>query len=85
MTSAKAIVAVTLAAAAVLACDKNPVEQNGDSQLTLSPGSVVVGVAESSPLIATVRDASEAIQHVSRDRSVATMNANGAISAVAVG
>lgn len=90
MESVKPIVAVALAAAAVLACDKNPVEQNGDSQLTLSPDSVVVGVYESSPLAATVRDASGAIQYVSpryvsRDESVATVNANGAVSAVAVG
>jgi dienelactone hydrolase len=90
MNSAKPIVAATLGAAAVLACDKNPVEQNGDSQLALSPDSVVVGVFESSPLIATVRDAGGAIQYVSlqyasRDPSVATVNANGAISAVAVG
>jgi uncharacterized protein len=86
----RAIVAVTLAAAAFLACGENPVERSGDPQLTLSPDSVVVGVFESSPLIATVRDAGGAIQHValqyvSRDQSVATVNANGAISAVAVG
>ena len=60
--SAKAIVAVTLPAAAFLACDENPVEQNGAPQLTLSPDSVVVGVYESSPLVATVRDAGGAIQ-----------------------
>lgn len=89
MKSAKAIVAVTLAAA-VLACDENPVEQNGDPRLTLSPDSVVVGVYESSPLTATVRDASGAIQHValqyvSRDPGVAAVNASGAVSAVAVG
>ena len=76
MKSAKAIVAVTLAAAAFLACDESPVEQNGDAQLTLSPDSVVVGVYESSPLTATVRDGSGAIQYVSpqyvsRDQSVA--------------
>jgi hypothetical protein len=90
MESAKPIVAVTLAAAAILACDENPVEQNGASQLTLSPDSVVVGVYESSPLTATVRDASGAIRHVSlryvsRDESVATVNADGAIRAMAAG
>ena len=83
--TAKAIVAVTLAAAACLACDKNPVEQDSGPRLTLSPDSVVVGVFESSPLVATVRDASGAIQYVSRDQGVATVNANGAVSAVAVG
>lgn len=90
MKPAKAIVAVTSAAAAVLACDRNPVERSADSQLTLSPDSVVVGVYGSLPLTATVRDAGGAIQHVSvryvsRDESVATVNAAGAISAMAVG
>ncbi|MET0396765.1 MAG: dienelactone hydrolase family protein [Longimicrobiaceae bacterium] len=90
MRSAKAIVAVTSAAAAVLACDGNPVERNGDSHLTLSADSVVVGVYESLPLTATVRDAGGAIQHVavryvSRDESVAAVNAAGAITAMAVG
>ena len=90
MKSVEAIVAVTLAAAASLACDKGPVESNGDPQLTLSPDSVVVGVYESAPLTATVRDAGGTVQYVSlqyvsRDQSVATVSANGAIRAVAVG
>jgi len=92
MKSIKAIFNVTLAAAAFLACDGNPVERNSDPQLTLSPDSVVVGVYESSPpLTVTVRNASGAIQYdvslqyVSRDQKVAAVNANGAISAVAVG
>jgi uncharacterized protein len=79
-----------LAAVSFAACDKGPVDQNGDPQLTLSPDSVVVGVYESYPLVATVRDADGMIQYgslqyVSRDQSVATVNASGAISAVAVG
>ena len=62
-------------------------EGNSDPRLTLSPDSIVVGVAASSSLIATVRDAGGAIQYVplqyvSRDQSVATVNANGAVSAV---
>jgi dienelactone hydrolase len=85
MRRAKAIAAVALSAAAFLACDENPAEPNGDPRLTLSQDSVVVGVFESSPLIATVRNASGTIQYVSRDPSVATVNAGGAISAVAVG
>ena len=87
------IVAVTLAAAAFLACDNAPVEPgepDGDPQLTLSPDTVVVSVFQSSPLVATVRDAGGAVQYValhyvSRDQGVATVNAGGAISAVAVG
>jgi dienelactone hydrolase len=105
MRSVKAIGAATLAAAAFLACGKSPVEQkpveqkpveqkpaeqNGSPQLTLSPDSLVVGVSESVPLTATVRNASGAIQYVplqyvSRNQSVATVNANGTVSAVAVG
>jgi dienelactone hydrolase len=85
MKPAKAIAAVALAAAALLACDGNPVEQDGDARLTLSADSVVVGVYESSPLTATVRNASGAVLYVSRDPGVATVNAGGAISAVAAG
>jgi hypothetical protein len=85
MKSAKAIAAVALSAAALLACDEDPVQPNGDPRLTLSADSVVVGVFESAPLTATLRDASGAIQYVSRDPSVATVNAGGAIRAVAVG
>jgi dienelactone hydrolase len=90
MRSAKALAAVTAAAATFLACDGSPAGLNGDLHLTLSPDSIVVGVFESSPLIATVRDPSGAIQYVplqyaSRDQGVATVTADGAISAVAVG
>jgi predicted esterase len=85
MKSAKAIVALTLAAAAFLACDKSPVEQTGDPPLTISPDSVVVGVGDGSLLSATIRDASGPVQYASRNESVATVNANGAIRAVAVG
>jgi hypothetical protein len=85
MRSGKAVVAATLAAVALLACDDGPVDRNGDPQLTLSPDSVVVAVFESSPLTATVRNAGGAIRYVSRDQGVATVNASGAVSAVAVG
>ncbi|HEX8673499.1 MAG TPA: Ig-like domain-containing protein, partial [Longimicrobium sp.] len=85
MKSAKSIAAMTLASAAFLACDGNPVEQDGDPRLTLSADSVVVGVYESSPLTATVRNASGSVLYVSRNPGVATVNAGGAISAVAAG
>jgi dienelactone hydrolase len=88
----KKILAVTLVAASFVACDKDPVAQDGDPQLTLSADSLVLGVYQwSAPLTVTVRNASGAIQHdvslqhVSRDQSVATVNGNGAISAVGVG
>ena len=90
MPSAKTIAAVTLAAAACLACGRDPLGQDDAPRLTLSPDSVVVGVYGSSPLSATVRDAGGAIQYValqyvSRDQGVATVTADGAISAVGVG
>src|SRR6185503_11195995 len=91
MKRATTVMTGLLLATSVLACEKDPVEQNSDPQLTLSADSVAVGVFTSaSPLTITVRDASGAIQYVSvqyvsRDQSVATVNANGAISGVAVG
>ena len=93
MKSVKAIVAVTLAAAAFLACGKDPVEPkvepgvdpNGGPQITLSPDSVVVAVGDGSLLTATIRNATGPAQYVSRDQSVATVNANGAIRAEGTG
>jgi dienelactone hydrolase len=83
-------IAGAMLAAAFLACGENPVARNGDPQLALSPDSVVVGVYQSSPLIATVRGAGGAVQqaaprYVSRDPGVATVNASGVITAVAAG
>jgi hypothetical protein len=91
MKSLKAIGNVILAAAAFLACDGNPVEHDNDAHLTLSPDTVVVGINQSSPLIVMVRAASGAIQYevglqyVSRDQSVATVNASGTITGRAAG
>ncbi len=61
MKTVRAIVALTLSAAALLACDDNPVEPKSDAQLTLSADSVVVGVFGSAPLIVTVQNASGAV------------------------
>ena len=91
MKRTNVLMTVLLLAASFVACDKDPVgEENGDSQLTLSPDSVVVRLFQSSPLSVTVRNASGALEnvpvsYVSRDVSVATVNANGTINAVAVG
>ena len=90
MRSVRAVVAVTSAAAACLACGTDPVGQDSAPQLALSPDSVVVGVHAWYPLVATVRDASGAIQYVSlqyvsRDPRVAAVNASGTVIAVAVG
>ena len=81
-----------LLAALLVACDKDPVGEqvNNPSQLTISADSVVVRVTESTPLTVTVRNSTGTIQqvpvtYVSRNQSVATVNAVGTISAVAVG
>src|SRR5688500_18530524 len=92
MKRAKALMTGLLFGVALVACDQDPVaeQQNDDSQLTLTPDSVVVRLSQSSPLNVTVRDGSGAIQNVpvsfaSRDLSVATVNASGTISGVTVG
>src|SRR5688500_7119135 len=83
MKRARTLLTGWLLAASFVACDKDPVgEQNSDLQLTLSADSVVVRVTETTPLTVTVRNASGATQsvpvtYVSRNQSVATVNANG--------
>ena len=85
MKRAIAPVAVSLSAAAFLACGKDPVEQTGDPRLTLSADSVTVDVGASASVTAAVANTSEPALFVSRDPGVATVNAGGAISGVAVG
>jgi D-alanyl-D-alanine carboxypeptidase len=79
------LAAVVAAATAFAACDKTPVEQNRDPQLTLSWDSVVVHVGASASVTATVLNTSDPAQFVSRDEGVAIVNGNGSISGVAVG
>jgi len=85
MKRAIALAAVWLSAPALLACGKDPVDQGGDPQLTLAMDSVTVDVGASASVSATVLNSSEPAQFVSRDQSVATVNAGGAISGVGVG
>ncbi|HWK90478.1 MAG TPA: prolyl oligopeptidase family serine peptidase [Longimicrobium sp.] len=85
MKAVVAMVPVLLAAAAFVACGANPVEQNGDPQLTLSADSVTVRIGASALVAATLRNTSEPAQFVSRDQGVAIVDANGAISGIAVG
>ena len=89
MKSVNKLIVVLSVSGAFLACD-NPVEQNSDPELTLSPDTVIVGVSESYPVTATVRDAGGAVQnvsvqYVSRNQSVATVNPNGGITGVGAG
>jgi dienelactone hydrolase len=85
MKRAIARVAVLSSAAAFLACGKSPVERSRDPQLTIAADSVTVDVGASASVAATVLNSSEPAQFVSRDPGVATVNASGAISGVAVG
>jgi N-acetylneuraminic acid mutarotase len=86
MKKAIALAAVWMAAPALLACGNDPVvDQGGDPRLTLSADSVTVDLGASASVIATVVNAGEPAQWVSRDPSIATVNAGGAISGVAVG
>jgi uncharacterized protein len=84
MKAVTALVPVWLAAAAFVACGKNPAGQNGP-RLTLSSDSVILNVGLDALVTATVSNTSEPAQFVSRDQSVATVSASGAISGVAVG
>jgi dienelactone hydrolase len=85
MVRAKALLSGLLVAASFVACGDTPVEQTPAPQVKLSPDSVVVGVYDSSPVTAAIFNTIGSAQYVSRDESVATVNANGAISGVAVG
>lgn len=94
MESTKTLAAVAFAAAALIACDRNPAEPSGDPgpHLTLFADSVVVGIYESTnPLVYSLRDASGApqfgvvLKYLARDPAVAAVDAKGAIQALAVG
>ena len=93
----KALIAAVLAAAGSMACRENPgepivdpqgepkVDPNGAPQLTLSADSVVISVGDGSLLSAAIRNASGTVQYVSRNASVATVTATGAIRAEGIG
>jgi D-alanyl-D-alanine carboxypeptidase len=80
-----ALVAVVLAVAGLPACNEGPIEQIAEPGLTLSADSVTVDVGAFSSVRATVSNTTAPAQFVSRDQNVATVNANGAISGVAIG
>jgi D-alanyl-D-alanine carboxypeptidase len=74
---------VLLTALLILACGDDPVGQTSGQQLTLSMDSVLVTVGASASV--TVTNTSAPATFVSRDQSVATVNASGAISGVGAG
>ena len=62
-----------------------PFNRTARAQLALSADSVVLVMGDGSLLTAAIRNASGPVQYVSRNPSVATVNANGAIRAAATG
>ena len=85
MIRAKALLIGTWVAVSFVACDKGPVEQTEDPVITLSTDSVTVAVGASATVSATVLHTSQAALFISRDQSVATVNANGLITGVKPG
>jgi N-acetylneuraminic acid mutarotase len=83
MKRAIAVVPVLVAAATFAACE-NPAQQNAP-RLTLSADSLTLDVGASASVGVTVSNTGEPAQFVSRDPSVATVSASGAISGVAAG
>lgn len=80
-----ALVVAMLSAVATAACGDHPVAPDPVPQLSLSADSITVEVGASSSVSATVRNATEPAQFVSRDPVVAVVNGVGAITAVAPG
>ena len=85
MKRATALMMELLVAASFVACDKDPVEQIEDPQLMLSADSVTVDVNASTVVAATAIHTSAPIQFVSRNHTVATVNATGSITGVGAG
>ncbi|HEX6587445.1 MAG TPA: hypothetical protein VF039_00370 [Longimicrobiales bacterium] len=86
MRRAMALLAVAFAATAFPACEgENPVEQEADARVTLSVDSVTIEVGASATVTAEVFDSGEPALFASRDESVATVSAGGAISGVGAG
>jgi dienelactone hydrolase len=89
----KAVLAVVVTMAVCLACadpllEPGPFEPNDEAQLTLHADSVMVAAGDGALLFAALRNATGPVgpvQYVSRDPSVAKVNADGAIRAVATG
>ena len=72
-------------AASVVACHKDPVGANVDPQLNIAAESLAVNMFTSASVFAAVYNTFDAPQYVSRDPKVATVNALGAVTGVALG
>ena len=85
MKRVTAIVAGTLVVAALLACDKDPVGANVDAQIAIAAESLTVNMFTSASAFAMVSNTFDTPQYASRDQTVATVNAQGAVTGVALG
>jgi Big-like domain-containing protein len=86
MKLARALTTGLLVTAPFVACDKDPVGTNVDPHLTIAAESVTVNLfASASVRTMVVHNTLDAPQYVSRDQNVATVDALGAVTGVAVG
>ncbi|HVE48072.1 MAG TPA: acetylxylan esterase [Casimicrobiaceae bacterium] len=85
MRSAKASMTGLFVAASFVACAKDPVGVNVDPQLNIAADSVTINLFTSASVGAVNHNTLDALQYVSRDQNVATVNAFGAVTGVAVG
>ena len=76
---------VVILAAALLACDKDPVEPGPTPQLNIAADSVTVNMFASASVGTVMHNTSDALQYVSRDENLATVNTLGSITGRAVG
>lgn len=84
MTQTRALMGGVLAAASVVACDKNPVGKEVDPQFTMTADSITVDLYKSAS-VGVVYNSPDAPQYVSRDPNVATVSAAGAVTGVSIG
>ena len=81
-----ASVILCVVASGVLACGENPVEgPKGNPALAFAADSVALDVGKFASVSVTLSNTSDKAQYISRDGSIATVNANGSIGGVSVG
>ena len=72
-------------AVALLACGKDPVEPGTTPQLNIAADSVTVNLFASASVGTVMHNALDALQYLSRDENVATVNVSGSVTGLAVG
>src|SRR5688572_17650587 len=81
----KASITGFLVAALCVACDNNPIAPAVDSQLNIAADSISVNLFTSVAVGAVNNSTLGALQYVSRDGNVATVNALGVVTGLATG